>query len=806
VYSRTEQVRSFGSHPESPCRLPVKQPFYAFTIMQLLHLEDSPTDAELIAILIRREWPACGIRHVATAQEYRAALDHGGFDLILSDYSLPGFDGLSALAMARARFPETPFLFLSGTIGEERAVEALKKGATDYIIKDRPTRLIPAIRQAFALLVEADRRRRTEAALRENEERFRQITENVVELIALLDLNASRIYANPAYRDLLGESAVLPGVDAFTEVHPEDRDRARQAFEQAVKTGAPQRGEYRLLLPDGSVREIESHASVLRDSAARVVNVLLVSRDVTARREAEARLREQASLLDRARDAIIATDLDHRIAYWNASAERLYGWKAGEVFGHRLDTLELGYDTTRFAVARAQLLASGEWRGDFRLRTKTGDTVLVESTWSLVVESDGRPRSILYIDTDVTERKKLETQLLRAQRMESIGTLAGGVAHDLNNVLTPILLSIELLAAKANTEEDRRLIEKTKASATHGAALVQQLLAFARGADAKRTRLDPVGALNDLRPLIRQSLPTPILLSVTSGERTWPIQADATQFNQVLINLCINARDAMPHGGRIEIATQNVSVDASLAAVNPGTRPGPFVRISVIDSGTGIPPSIIEKIFDPFFTTKAAGKGTGLGLSMVAGIMKSHGGFVQVESDPGRGSKFHLFFPAFPEPAPAFAHDEGPAPARGEGEAILLIDDEPVVRETLQLLLERAGYRVIPAADGTSGVQEFERHPGGISLVISDMMLPDQIGTRVVRSIRQRSPEIPVIAISGMMGSGHFDELLQLRPTVECLAKPLSPSTLLAAVRRGLAARGTGTKPAASEPAAAGRG
>ena len=753
--------------------------------MHLLHLEDSPTDAELIALLIRREWPACEIQHAATASEYRAALENGGFDLILSDYSLPGFDGLSALSMARAHFPETPFLFLSGTIGEERAVEALKRGANDYIIKDRPTRLIPAIRQAFALVIEGDRRRRTEAALRENEERFRQITENVVELIALLDLGAGRIYANPSYRELLGEAAMEPGIDAFAEVHPDDRGRVRAAFSQVVRTGATQRFEYRLVLPDGSVREIESHASVLRDSAARIVNVLLVSRDVTARRETEARLREQASLLDRARDAIVATDLEHRIFYWNTSAERLYGWRAGEVFGQRLDTLGLGFDHTRFATARSQLLATGEWRGDFRLRTKAGETVLVESTWSLVMESDGRPRSILYIDTDVTERKKLETQLLRAQRMESIGTLAGGVAHDLNNVLTPILLSLELLGSKVTSEEDRRLIEKTTASATHGAALVQQLLAFARGAEAKRVRLEPEAALAELHPLIRQSLPASIDLSLTSNERPWPIQADATQFNQVLINLCINARDAMPQRGRIEIVTRNVTVDDALAGVNPGTNAGPFVRISVIDDGMGIEPAIIDKIFDPFYTTKAAGKGTGLGLSMVAGILKSHGGFVQVESEPGRGSTFHLYFPAIPEPAPTVRHDP-PAPARGEGEGILLIDDEPVVRDTLQLLLQRAGYRVFPAGDGQSGVKEFERRKDEVSLVITDMMLPDTVGTQLVKQLRQRRGNVPVIAISGMMESGDFDELLRMKPPVECLAKPLTPSTLLSAVRRGI--------------------
>jgi CheY-like chemotaxis protein len=229
-------------------------------------------------------------------------------------------------------------------------------------------------------------------------------------------------------------------------------------------------------------------------------------------------------------------------------------------------------------------------------------------------------------------------------------------------------------------------------------------------------------------------------------------------------------------------------VDGALAAATPGTRPGPFVCISVIDSGTGIPPSVIDKIFDPFFTTKAAGKGTGLGLSMVAGIMKSHGGFVQVESDPGHGSKFHLYFPAFPAPNPSDGLSAGAGVARGEGQGILLVDDEPVVRDTLQLLLERAGYRVFPASDGASGLATFERAEHEIALVISDMMLPDLVGTQVLRAIRERSPSIPVIAISGMMDSGDFDELLELRPAVQCLAKPLSPSNLLAAVRRGLAA------------------
>lgn len=638
--------------------------------MHLLHLEDSPTDAELIGMLIRQEWPQCCIHHVTTAGEYRAALE-GAVDLILSDYTVPGFDGLAALALARARHPDTPFVFLSGTIGEERAVEALKRGATDYIIKDRPTRLIPAIRQALALVAEAERRRATEEALQVN----------------------------------------------------------------------------------------------------------------------EARLREQALLLDRARDAIIATDLERRITYWNASAERLYGWTASEVIGLALNEFGLDFDPGRFAAARAGLLAHGEWRGDFRLRTRSGGTVLVETTWSLVGENDGRPRSILYIDTDVTERKRLEAQLLRAQRMESIGTLAGGIAHDLNNVLTPIFLSIEMLASKATAPEDQLLLEKTKASATHGAALLQQLLAFARGSEGRRTRIQPGQALAELQPLIQQSLPRTVTLMIRADPTAWSILADPTQFKQVLVNLCLNARDAMPAGGQIEIATRNAQVDTALAKVNPGATAGRHLQVSVRDTGMGIPAGIIDKIFDPFFTTKPAGKGTGLGLSVVAGILKSHSGFVQVESEAGKGTVFHLLFPALMETAtrPPQPDTTGPA-AGGEARAILLIDDEPLVRDTVQLLLQRAGYRVFAAEDGNTGIRRFTEREREIALVITDMMLPDQLGTEVVRSLRQRRAELPVIAISGMMASGNFDELLHLTPPVECLAKPLSPATLLAAIRRGLGA------------------
>ena len=514
--------------------------------------------------------------------------------------------------------------------------------------------------------------------------------------------------------------------------------------------------------------------------------MLVLARDVTERRQAEARLQEQASLLAKARDAIVATDLEWRVTYWNASAERLYGLKTSDVIGRKIEELGLNYEAGKVVAARTMVLAKGEWRGELRVQTRTGVTVLVESTWSLVVEG-GQPRSILMIDTDVTERKKLESQLLRAQRLESVGTLAGGVAHDLNNVFTPVLLTLDLLAPKAATNEERQIVEKTRASVAHGAALVRQLLAFARGVDGERVQIDATAALAAVEPLVRQWLPSTVELVVRHTAPPWPIEANLTQLNQVLVNLAMNARDAMPQGGRLELNTANVTVDQAHAEANPGIKPGRFLRISISDTGTGMTQEVVDRIFDPFFTTKPPGKGTGLGLSMVAGIMKNHCGFVQVESEVGRGTTFHLFFPACPSLADALPPIKR-EPERQPGQGVLLVDDEPAVREALRALLQRAGYAIFPAEDATSALREFEHCRDQISLVITDMMLPDRSGLEVVKTLRAIDPNLPIIAISGMMASGNYDELLHLQPPVQCLSKPLPPRVLLTAAERALQA------------------
>jgi two-component system, cell cycle sensor histidine kinase and response regulator CckA len=428
-------------------------------------------------------------------------------------------------------------------------------------------------------------------------------------------------------------------------VHPDDRQRIRVLFADTVMTGAKHRLEYRLRLTDGAEHFIESQASAIRDAAGNVASVLVVARDITERRRNEERLRELAALVEKAQDAIYVHDLDQQITYWNPGAERLYGWSAREVLGKRAAELFYKESSSELEEIRRTVLEKGEWMGELHQLNKQGRVVTVMARRNLLRDTQGRPVSILNINTDVTEQRQLETQLLRAQRLESIGELTGRIAHDLNNVLTPILMSAGLIGMTVVDESGRTLIENINTSARHGAELVRQLLSFARGVEGERSVVTPAAFLADMKILLRQVLSDGIELRVTCASDCRPVMADPTQMRQVVLNLCINARDAMPLGGVIEVAVENVVVDAALARSLADGAPGNYLCILVSDTGTGMPPAVVGKIFDPFFTTKEEGKGTGLGLSTVRGIIKGHGGFIQVESEVGRGTLFRLYLP-----------------------------------------------------------------------------------------------------------------------------------------------------------------
>ncbi len=471
------------------------------------------------------------------------------------------------------------------------------------------------------------------------------------------------------------------------------------------------------------------------------------------RHRAEERIREQAALLDAARDVIMAVDLDGRITYWNRSAEQLTGKKAAAVLGRPVWEVLDGLDSALLQEAFRAVQAEGVWNGTLRLHKHDGeDDRLLESRWTLVRDAYGQPRSVLMISTDVTERRQLEQQFLRAQRMESIGRLVSGMAHDLNNLFVPILLGVRMLSQDTLDPEKRaRALGMIQRSAERGADLVRQVLAFARGMEGERALLDVRTIVQEVAHLLQETFPSTIRIEIQVDDALWSVQGDATQLQQVLMNLCVNARDAMPEGGHLLLAAENVRVDEPYARRVLEARPGPYVRLTVSDTGTGIPHDILDKIFEPFFTTKPVGKGSGLGLSTVYSIVRSHGGFINVYSEPGQGTTFRVYLPAAPEVEATAAEVETPT-YRGAGEGILLVDDEPFVLEAAREALEQLGYRVYPATQGREALEQLEAHAADIRAVITDLVMPEMDGLALIRAIRERWPELPVVASSGLHG------------------------------------------------------
>jgi len=750
--------------------------------MHFLHLEDSDNDADLFAAMLKREWPDCRVTRMWRSGDFEAALQLENFDLILSDYSMPGFDGLSALHIARKWCPETPFMFLSGTIGEERAIETLRQGALDYVLKDSPARLYSAIRSALLHVEREAAKRRTEEALRKSRAQFQQIAENIDDFIVLLDSAGHCLYSNPSFRRLLGAGWASSQLNIFDDVHPADKGRFRDFVEEALRQSGPKNVEYRLLLPGEEVRHIEARASIPAHRDDEAPTLLLAGRDVTESKEAEELLHEQASLLDKARDAICVIDLELTVTHWNSSAERIFKRDAADVLGRNFRDLLFAQQTGRFDTAFALTLAECEWRGEFRLSDPDGNQLVVDSSWSLVNDARGKTKSILCILTDVTSRRMLELELQRSQRIESLGMLAGGIAHDLNNILSPILMGVGLLRPIDSGEECQMILDTLQSSAAHGVELVQQILLFARGGEGQRTTVQMGQFLGELKGFLKTTLRRAIELLVEHDSDIWSISADATQLKQVLMNLCVNARDAMPTGGSIRITASNVRITGGTQRGFHGEIPaGSYVRLNVADTGTGIPPEVLEKIFDPFFTTKEVGKGTGLGLSTISGIVQTHGGAIQVQSVIGSGTVFSIYLPAILAPLKQRLQVPAEELPRGQGEVVLIVDDDEGIVIVAEKILAMQGYEVLTAPNGESGLEEFRQQRDRIQLVICDQVMPGMNGSAVLAQIHEEAPQVKLIKMSGFFEDSPNAEVASY---FTALPKPIQSEILLRTVRQ----------------------
>jgi PAS domain S-box-containing protein len=510
----------------------------------------------------------------------------------------------------------------------------------------------------------------------------------------------------------------------------------------------------------------------------------------------------QRTLLDNVAYGIASTTPDGIVSSFNPAAERLLGYTADDVVGKRTplswhDPEEVQKRARQLSVELGETIAPGfatftslARRGlpdeyEWVFIRKDGTRVPVLLSVTALRDDHGQVTGFVGLINDLTERKQMERQYLHSQRMEVVGTLASGVAHDLNNILSPILMACDLLREKLDAAEDLETLAMIEGGAQRGASIIRQLLLFGRGVEGERAQINPTHLLKEMVKIMRETFPRSIVVVDASPIDLWTVQADATQLHQVLMNLCVNARDAMPEGGTLTAGAKNVSLGEDATRIDPRAKPGPYVEISVADTGQGIAPEVFNRIFDPFFTTKALGKGSGLGLSTLLAIVKSHDGFVQVDTKLGKGSIFRVFLPATTDASILSQASSTRFQTDGIGELILIVDDEAAIRATLRRLLERHHYRVLLASNGQEAFDLFRLHRDEIRLVITDLMMPVMDGIELVRSLKALAPDIKVVAASGLDVEANRALLLALGVT-DLLVKPLGAETLLNAVRKQL--------------------
>lgn len=638
-------------------------------LINILHLEDDAADAEIIQAKIKDAGLSCRISLVQSRAEFNEALDRNQYDLILTDFKLPMFDGLTALRLALEKCPEVPFIFVSGTMGEDAAIEALTEGATDYVLKQKLTRLGPALKRA----------------LHESENRSR-----------------------------------------------------RKLAENALQAS-------------------------------------------------EARM---AGIIQSAMDGIILVNDERRIVLFNAAAEEMFGYAADQMTGRLLDHLIperfrglLQEHISALSRPGADAQTQG-WSGSEVGLRSNAEEFPIEASISKLETPEGRFYTIIL--RDITARKLLEEQLNQSQKMESIGRLASGMAHDFNNLLTVIRGYVDLM--HLNAEPDNPWVEGLKQIRIAGERatdLIRQLLAFSRQQILAPVVLDLNKLVSNLYKMLERLIGEDIALSVNLSPNLRRMTADPGKIEQVIMNLVVNARDAMPTGGRLTIETANVKLDHSSADIHLDTPKGDCVMLAVSDNGQGMDAATRMRIFEPFFTTKEQGKGTGLGLATVYGIIKQSEGYIGVDSEPGQGTTFTIYFPATEAAAEPLPVPQVRPIARHPSESILLVEDDEAVRDLARQVLQDEGYTIIAASSGAEALELAAQNQGRIDLLLSDVVMPLMSGWDLAEQLKAGNPRLRVLLMSGYTSDTAMEHGL-LASDMKLLPKPFSPNVLSAKVREVL--------------------
>ncbi|MBO3461382.1 PAS domain S-box protein [Aetokthonos hydrillicola Thurmond2011] len=625
--------------------------------------------------------------------------------------------------------------------------------------------------------------KREQAALLESEEQRRLVLDLTNTGLWDWDLTTGEITWNVNHYRLLGliPNSVQPSYQIWRDrVDPQDIDQVEQAINYALANQTKYEIDYRVVHPDGSNHWVMVRGRGLYDESGQAVRMIGMVFDISERKLAQEKIYEQAALIDVATDAIFVHDLENCILFWSRGAERLYGWTAQESFGKKADEIFSRESLSQLKVGLETTIGQGSWQGELEQVTKTGREIIVESRWALVRDEVGQPKAILVVSTDITQKKQLEAQFLRVQRLESVGILASGIAHDLNNIFTPIITVAQLLPRKfPNTDErTNQMLRILNSSASRGADLVQQILSFGRGNEGRKMSLQIGHLVLEVAKIALETFPKEILIhSDVSTRDLWTVVGDATQLHQVFMNLCVNARDAMPNGGTLNLVASNCVIDSTYTQMDLEAQVGDYVVVTISDTGTGIPKEILERIFDPFFTTKELGKGTGLGLSTVRGIVKNHGGWVNVYSEVVKGTAFKVYLPAQTDQL-KIESTEAKQLHMGQGELVLVVDDEKLIQQSMKSTLSEYNYKTLIAFDGIDAIALYAQHGDEIDVVLMDMMMPTMDGLTAIRTLKQLNPAVKIIATSGLISNLQYMETPQTK-VAAFLPKPYTVHELL---------------------------
>jgi PAS domain S-box-containing protein len=760
--------------------------------LRVLILEDVPMDAELVEYELGRARIPFEARRVDTRERFLGELEAFRPDVILSDYTLPRFDGMAALALAREHAPATPFLIVTGSINEETAVGAMKAGAADYLLKSNLARIGPAIEGALARVRARAEKARAEAALRRSEANLRAVFNDGLQAFVLVGRDGVVQALNRTaerWSERFRGRALREG-DQIDEFNPE----AAAAFREGL---AGRAGSAERCLRDAGGTEAwfeTTHAPVV-DEDGRIIGVSLNARDVCERKHAERALRESEAryrdLFDNASDLVCATDRDGRFLYVNRAWHEAIGYSDGELAGLRFGDLVHQESAARHAeVVQRALAGETLTHVELTLLARAGLPIVVEGNLSAARHADGAVM-LRGIYRDVTERKRMDEQLRRAERMQAAGRLAGGMAHEVNNMMTGVIGFAEFLLRGLPPGDPRRSeVQEIIRAGSRAADVTRQLLAFTR----QQLMHPEVLALNEvvagMEKMLRHSLGENHELDFELAPDLPDVRADRGQLEQVLINLILNARDALATRGRVTIATAPAELDETYALRHGdvGITPGEYVRLSVSDTGAGMDPEVQARIFEPFFTTKPVGQGTGLGLSTVYGIVKQSGGFIWCYSEPGLGSTFKVYLPVLRAAADRALPPVRPSAPRGGSETVLVVEDEEVVRAMACRGLREHGYTVLEARNGAEAIALLQENAAIIDLVISDVVMPELGGRELAARVASLDPSLPVLYMSGYTGEDVIQRGL-MDPGAPFQPKPFTPDGLARTVRELLDAR-----------------